>query len=278
MDQLNTVVAQQMTLVAEHRLAEAQALDRSGVDPIYNQLLAAETKADPILAHRARTAQRQASRDVVAIVAGTGVLLSLVLAGFETSQRRRIRAAAEHRGLQASEERFRALVQNSSDMITVVSPDGSVVYQAPSVHAVLGYDPAALEGSNLSEIVDPDDVSRMRGLSSTGSHDGEELRLRHANGSWRVCEARGTNLAHHPRVHGVVLNIRDISERKTLEEELRHQALSAKTANPSRGGDAKPRDPRGQPGYRTTRKNNDSTETRTSRWRALANLQTLLPQ
>jgi diguanylate cyclase (GGDEF)-like protein/PAS domain S-box-containing protein len=220
-DRLNTVVAEQMTLVAQHRLAEAQALDRSGVEPIYKQLLAAEAKADPILAGRAR-AQRQASRDVVAVVVGTGVLLSLVLAGFEMSRRRRIRAAAEYRGLQASEERFRALVQNSSDMITVVSPDGSIVFQAPSVHAVLGYDPADLEGSNLSEIVHPDDVSRVRGLCGTGSHDGEELRLRHANGSWRVCEARGTN---HPGVRGVVLNIRDVSERKALEDELRHQAL-----------------------------------------------------
>jgi diguanylate cyclase (GGDEF)-like protein len=80
-------------------------------------------------------------------------------------------------------------------------------------------------GASLTEIVHPGDLFRFQALCESGSHEGQDIRLRHANGTWLSCEARGTNLRNHREVRGVVLNIRDVSERKNLEDELRHQAF-----------------------------------------------------
>lgn len=224
--QLNAAADEQMRLVAAHRLAAAQALDVSAVQPAYDQLVAAMAEAQPTLAARARQADRDATRDVVLIVIGTALLLTVLLVGYEASRRRRIRTVAAQQTLQASEERFRALVQNSSDVTMVVSSDGThVMFAAPSLRTVLGHRPEDVEGAVLANFVHPEDTFRVRSLCGPGSHAGEELRLRDANGGWRTCEARATDLTGHPGVGGVVLNIRDISERKALEDELRHQAF-----------------------------------------------------
>jgi diguanylate cyclase (GGDEF)-like protein/PAS domain S-box-containing protein len=149
---------------------------------------------------------------------GTAYVLAILGAGA-------VRAERAERSLRESHEHFRALVRNSSDVITVVDPHGQVVFQAPAVRSVLGYDPSELEGASLAAIVHPEDRFHLEVLCGQGSTTGEELRLRHADGSWRVCEVLGSNLIDHPAVAGVVLNMRDISERKALEEQLRHEAF-----------------------------------------------------
>jgi diguanylate cyclase (GGDEF)-like protein/PAS domain S-box-containing protein len=223
--EFNAAVTAQMAMVAGHQLPAAQSLDFTDVEPLYNQLLAMIDKAEPPLAAQARAEQDSASRQVILVVAGTGVLLGILLVAFEASRRRRLRALAIEEGARASSERFRALVQNGSDMITVVDPEGVVLFQASSVTAVLGHSPADIEGTALAGIVHPHDVFRLGGLCQTGSRVSEDLRLRHADGSWRTCEVRGSDLSTHPGVGGIVLNIRDVSERNALEVELRHQAF-----------------------------------------------------
>jgi diguanylate cyclase (GGDEF)-like protein/PAS domain S-box-containing protein len=224
-EQLNAAVGREMALVAQHQLAAAQSLDASVVNPVYNHLLMMMARADPALAVQARADQTGASRGMIAVVIGTSLLLALLLIGVDSSRRRYLRSVAEQAGARASEERFRALVQNSSDMITVVDSECSVLFPAPSARAVLGRAPGELDGANLIEIIHPDDVFRLRGLCQPGSHGNEDLRFRHADGRWRICEARGTDLSEHPGVGGIVLNIRDVTERKTLEDELRQQAF-----------------------------------------------------
>jgi diguanylate cyclase (GGDEF)-like protein/PAS domain S-box-containing protein len=126
-------------------------------------------------------------------------------------------------------ERFRALVRNSSDVITVVDADGRIIYQTPSVGWVLGYPPATLVGSAVRTLIHPDDADTFTShltqsiegapaLASVGS------RMRHRNGSWRWMETVASNLLDDPAVHGVVLTTRDVSDRKELEERLRAQA------------------------------------------------------
>ncbi len=133
----------------------------------------------------------------------------------------REQAETEQRMLRESEQRLDALLRNSSDMITVVDTDGTVHYQAGSVSSVLGHPASELLGMNLTDWVDPDDASLLLELSQTDDTAGGELRLRHADGSLRVCEVRATSLLDHPAWTGVVLNIRDVSDRKRLEVELR---------------------------------------------------------
>ncbi|MBW3632176.1 MAG: PAS domain S-box protein [Chloroflexi bacterium] len=127
--------------------------------------------------------------------------------------------------LQASEKRFRALVQNSSDIIVVFDADGIRRYVSPSVEHLLGYPPADLLGQGLEELIHPDDAPRLQEAiqSCVGGANQTplvELRIRHCDGSWRDFEAIGTNLLEEPGVAGIVFNSRDITDRKAAEVAL----------------------------------------------------------
>lgn len=119
------------------------------------------------------------------------------------------------------ERQLRALLRNSSDMVTVVAPDATVMYQTGASQAVIGLEPEQLEGANLAEWVDPEDVPLLLELCQTIESASAELRLRHADGSVSICEVRATGLLDQSAWWGAVLNIHDISERKKLELELR---------------------------------------------------------
>jgi PAS domain S-box-containing protein len=130
--------------------------------------------------------------------------------------------------LRQSEERFRLLVQNSSDVISVFDAEGVVRYQSPSIEQVLGYAPSGRVGENIfvSGLVHPDDVERKRDFFNAARANPEtnvtaEFRLRHINGSWRYIEAVGMNLLHDPSVRGIIANYRDVTERKRREQEIR---------------------------------------------------------
>jgi diguanylate cyclase (GGDEF)-like protein/PAS domain S-box-containing protein len=129
-----------------------------------------------------------------------------------------------------SQERFRSIVQNSSDVVTLVDVDTTIRYQTPSVERVLGYDPAELVGMKLTELLHPDDVHRALAFFTSaicrpGVTAPVEWRVQHRDGSWLHLETIGNNMLHDPNVAQMVLNSRDISERKALEEQLSHQAF-----------------------------------------------------
>jgi diguanylate cyclase (GGDEF)-like protein/PAS domain S-box-containing protein len=134
-------------------------------------------------------------------------------------------AADVHR--QRVEARFRSLVQNATDLITVIDSDGTVRYQSPSVRRVLGYEPDALEGTDFFDLVDPDDAPSVRSLlaTSAASQNMIDARLRHQNGTWLSVEMTASDLTADPNVAGIVLNTRDVSERRAFEEQLQHQAF-----------------------------------------------------
>ncbi len=132
--------------------------------------------------------------------------------------------------VRASEERFRSLVQNASDLITVIDPDTTIRYQSPAIRRVLGYEAETALGRRLADFVHPDDAARL--LTSLGdlmakpdSVMSGEGRVRDADGQWRYLEVTGTDQRHNQAIRGLVLNVRDVSERKRLEEQLRRQAL-----------------------------------------------------
>ena len=121
---------------------------------------------------------------------------------------------------------FRSLVNNSSDLITVLAPDGTIAYQSPSVQRMLGRRPADLVGTALGDLVHPDDrhdvnVSLTELVEAApGATANFGCRLRHEDGSWRQVESICTNLADDPRVHGLVLNIRDVTEQAALRQSI----------------------------------------------------------
>ncbi len=132
--------------------------------------------------------------------------------------------------LAASKERYSALVQHSSDVVTVVDVDGRVQYQSASSTRLLGLSPSQVEGTTLGDLMTSARASEFKGALNQvateplGVHT-MRTTLRHADGGTRDVELTVTNLLGNPHVRGLVLNSRDVTDRTTLEAELLHQAF-----------------------------------------------------
>lgn len=139
----------------------------------------------------------------------------------DISEQKRIEAA-----LRASEERFRSLIQSSSDIILIIDEDGEVTFESPSLERTLGYFSGTFIGQSPLSVIHPDDLDQVRNdlselFQSVNSGIPTEFRCRKADGSWVYLEAVGNNLFNNPSIHGIVLNIRDITRHKLAEKALR---------------------------------------------------------
>ncbi len=133
-------------------------------------------------------------------------------------------------GLRRSEQWFRGLVQHSSDVIAVLDVAGVFTYASPAAHDLFGITPAELQGRTFVELLDHDEqsgVSRVRSAltSNPPGIRNLEVVIRRPDGTHRTAEATLTDLRNDPSVNGLVLNIRDVTDRKQLEDDLRYQAL-----------------------------------------------------
>ena len=163
------------------------------------------------------------------LVVGAVALTALVIVRQVVAVRENARLLAEQAARQG-EARFRSLVQNSSDIITVVDAQGVIRYQTPSMERMLGYRPEELSGTRLTALIHEDDVQRAQVLLSeaadhTGVNAAAEWRLRRRDGTWFFVEATAINLLADPNLKGIVVTIRDVHERKLLEDRLSHQAF-----------------------------------------------------
>ena len=128
--------------------------------------------------------------------------------------------------LQRSEEKFRALIENAFDGVTIVGADGRVLYQSPTLDRILGYKPKERVGGGVLDLIHPEDLPAVketlnRFVKNPGEVATMSLRFKHKDGSWHWMECRGNNLLQDPAVGGMVINYRDITERKQAEEALR---------------------------------------------------------
>jgi PAS domain S-box-containing protein len=128
--------------------------------------------------------------------------------------------------LRRSEEYFKALMENSLDAVTIMNEDGTIRYESPSYERLLGFKPEERVGGGLYERIHPDDITRVAELfaeflRNRGGTLHTEVRAQHKDGSWRSIDATGSNLLDNPVVRGIVINLRDITERKQAEEALR---------------------------------------------------------
>jgi PAS domain S-box-containing protein len=132
--------------------------------------------------------------------------------------------------LQKREEHFRSLIENALDIISVLNVDGLIRYASPSVLRVLGWRPEELDGCSFFDYVHGEDIGSVRDLVTTiAGTTLREIRFRHRDGGWRMLEAAGSRYVDESGSPGVILNARDITERKKSEEALRlaNQTLSA---------------------------------------------------
>ena len=129
-----------------------------------------------------------------------------------------------------SEDRFRSLIQNSSDVTMIVDADGLYRYVSPAAKELLGYEPAAMLGTTATDYVHPSDwdlLRRVLGPAFQASSDTAiiEFRMLRQDGTVRDVEAIISNQITRPSVAGYVTNVRDVTERKKFEELLSHRAL-----------------------------------------------------
>ncbi len=131
----------------------------------------------------------------------------------------------------AGEERFASLVQNATDLITVLSADMTIKYQSPSAEPLLGLHAEELVGAPFERLLHPSENGRLLrrlrdgGAGARSRAEATECLLAHKDGSVRHFEILHTNLLDDGTVGGIVLNGRDVSERKAFEEQLSHQAF-----------------------------------------------------
>jgi two-component system sensor kinase FixL len=144
---------------------------------------------------------------------------------FDITDRKRADVA-----LRRSEKRSRALIEHSSDLVTLVAADGGILYVSPNVGRILGYDAGELVGRNSLDLVHPHDVGSLAAmlpdlLARPNGTATALYRCRHKNGTWRWMEAVGTNVLGELDEGAVVVNKRDVTDRHRAEEEARQHRI-----------------------------------------------------
>jgi diguanylate cyclase (GGDEF)-like protein/PAS domain S-box-containing protein len=211
----------ELQLLSSGRVQAAFEVAQQKVDPSLARLLAAVDEASKRNSSEASAASLDANAGAGFLLALVAVLLVLL---FRAVQRARSSLdGAEKRALRESERWFRSLVQNASELIVVVDPDTTVRYATDSITSLLGYRLEEVVGRKLVELAHPGDAGHLRRVAaSEPSGHALECRLWSRAGTLISMEwVQGVR----PDAPGCILTGRDVSERKQLEQELRHQAF-----------------------------------------------------
>lgn len=225
-------------VLARHPGSELDALEVLGLLEERKAGVPLVVFADPWSEELAFSCLKAGAADCVAVGSPGSVASGLLRALRLLSARRDLARAREE--LELTESRYRAIVEHALDGAVLVDAEGVVRYINRAAETVLGYRPEALVGRPALSVVHPDDVQAARRaleecLGSPGRAVRVELRARHRDGSWRVLEAVGVNHLNHPGIGAVVVNYRDVTERKQAEAALASRverlSLAARGAN-----------------------------------------------
>ncbi len=195
--------------------------DRSEAEALFTRL---RTRPNEVAVAQCRLRHKDGSWRFIEAVATNAfenpAINAIILNCRDITERKRLEEA-----LRRSEERHRLLVQNSSDLILLLDENGAVRYASPALERSLGYTHDEMIGACAFDYIHPDDLpqtlSKFRqSLEAPGIPLVLQYRFRYKDGSWRVHESVGNNLLDHPALGSVIVNCRDITERKKMEEAL----------------------------------------------------------
>jgi diguanylate cyclase (GGDEF)-like protein/PAS domain S-box-containing protein len=224
----DAAIRQEFALLLIGRPELAERVGERRVDPAFRRVHAASIRA--VARHRAaaRDATSRARVGSIVIAVGGMALVLGVALRFERARRAVSSARAGERAQNEREQWLRSLLRNASDTVAVTDASGRVVWMSEAVEQLLGVPAAHFRGRSLLDVVE-DREAAARALDGfadrPGARDEMHVRLRGAGGRLVEVEARVTNLLLDPIVAGIVVNMRDVGERKALEERLRHQAM-----------------------------------------------------
>jgi diguanylate cyclase (GGDEF)-like protein/PAS domain S-box-containing protein len=161
----------------------------------------------------------------LAVASATSILLLLALLTAYFDRRLATLTAHEAAALKQSEERYRALTENASDIIAILDHNGTFIYESSSAQKILGYRTEDIVGRRLVDLVPRQQSGAVRRLlaqllDTPNVPATSEIAARHIDGSWRAFEIVAKNLLEEPAICGIVVNLRDITERKRLMREL----------------------------------------------------------
>ncbi len=226
----------QVLLLAGRRFDESYGYHRSRVDHAYQALGNALGEQDARFVALTEDAGRIADFGTLGILGFALILLAFLQ--FDRARRSAALVEAQRAVLEESEARFRSLVQNSGDVICIIDERCRALYASPAVAEVFGLNAEEVRGDYLLDLVHPDERTTVQDALAgvAGSPRGMsvklECRVRHRSGAFKDLEVAATNLLDDPNVSGIVLNARDISQRKlaerdneALQEQLAHQAF-----------------------------------------------------
>jgi len=137
--------------------------------------------------------------------------------------------------LRQEEQRFRALAEQSSDIIVVVNRKGIITYENHAIERVLGFKAEERIGASFFDLIHPDDLKFLIDVAATFVRDKNarilqsEVRLRHRDGNWRIFEVTASSLINNTKIEGGIVNLRDITERKQMEKTLRQSEEKYRT-------------------------------------------------
>ena len=124
------------------------------------------------------------------------------------------------------EHRFRVLAEQSSDIIVLFNPEGTILYENPAVEKILGFNVKERIGSSIFDLIHPDDLKiatdkfRIMNKKANALAERFEIRLRHKNGGWHTFEVTVSIIINDEKIEGGIINLRDITKRKREEEEI----------------------------------------------------------
>src|ERR1700693_3095139 len=209
----------QLELIKHGKIDEARRLDFEEISQPLDILLHSLHQASE---EEGRAAEAATARSRVEL--GVAVLLGTVSIAifFFRFHRQKQLICAKQILLQQSEERFRALTEKSADIVFITNSTGVVNYVSPSIQRVLAVGGEVVNGRNLIDFVQTDDLPKLRCAMGVleGENETVELRFQHSDGQWLFFECIARNLVNLDNVNGLVFYAREITERKRAEEQL----------------------------------------------------------